>query len=1020
MINDSKPFPPKRFLLSLSISVLVLLHMGDLLAGTTDQVVKVGVYENAPKIFISESGKPAGFFIDIIEEIAETAGWRLQYVPGTWSEGLDRLEKGEIDIMPDVAYTAEREKIFSFPQTSVLSSWFQVYARKNSGIRSILDLAGKRVAVLERSVQQESFEKLVASFGLTVSIISGPDYDTIFEMVANGAADAAITNGFYGLRNAKAFGLEDTAIIFNPSDLFFAVSKGDPVYLLQPLDKRLLDLKKDSQSVYYKSLKRWISQETSFKLPTWVKAIGIAVIALLLVSLVGSFVFKHQVKARTLELQKVNRVLRTLGECNQALVHAANEKESLDTVCRILVDIGGYRRAWVGIRDSEEYENIRVIFHNGIETDDCSPATNHESTDFYRNLTNKVLQTGIPFSSRITLTDQGFESCRGKISDGKHASVLVIPLSADGQLIGALGICSVELDAFNSEEVSQLTQLSGDLAFGIAGHLTRARLKKAEKQQREAQQRFMDIVEFLPDPTFVVDEKQTLIAWNRACETLTGVKKEELLGRGDYAYAEPFFGERRPLLIDLLDMPAPDFEASYQYFKREGDRLYAESFLPMLGERGVHLWGVASPLYDHAGRRCGAIETIRDVSEQKDIEKKLSTSERKYRELVMLANSIILHWSHDGRITFMNEFGQRFFGYTEEQILGRHVIGTIVPENESTGRDLRPLMEEILADPEKFERNINENMRRNGERVWIDWTNKVILDEHGQVKGILSIGSDITDRKHAEEKVRQLNEDLRRHAEILEQRVEERTAELVQAKQRAESADRIKSAFLANMSHELRTPLNSIIGFTGIMLQELAGPLNEEQRKQLKMVRDSSRHLLALINDVLDISKIEAGQLTLSVVSFELKPSIEKMVKLVLPMAEKKGLELRLDMAADIKAVTTDQRRLEQVVLNLLNNAVKFTESGHVRLSCRVENDQYRLSVSDTGIGMGPEDISGLFRPFHQIDTGLARKHEGTGLGLSICKKLLDMMGGSIDVQSRRDHGSTFTIRFPIQSGDLP
>ncbi|MBN2125465.1 MAG: PAS domain S-box protein, partial [Deltaproteobacteria bacterium] len=327
----------------------------------------------------------------------------------------------------------------------------------------------------------------------------------------------------------------------------------------------------------------------------------------------------------------------------------------------------------------------------------------------------------------------------------------------------------------------------------------------------------------------------------------------------------------------------------------------------------------------------------------------LRSSERKYRELVMLANSIILRWSRDGRITFLNEFGQRFFGYTEAEILGGHVVGTIVPNNESTGRDLRPMMEEILAEPQKFERNINENMRCNGERVWIDWTNKAVLDEQGQISEILSIGSDVTDRMHAEEQIHRLNDELRRHAEVLEQRVADRTAELLMAKDRAESADRIKSAFLATMSHELRTPLNSIIGFTGILLQGLAGPLNEEQHKQLNMVQSSSRHLLSLINDVLDISKIEAGQLALSVASFELKPSIEKMVKVVLPLAERKGLDLRLDIGDDIHTATTDQRRLEQVILNLLNNAVKFTEKGHVRVSCRRENKYYILSVTDTG-----------------------------------------------------------------------
>jgi len=188
----------------------------------------------------------------------------------------------------------------------------------------------------------------------------------------------------------------------------------------------------------------------------------------------------------------------------------------------------------------------------------------------------------------------------------------------------------------------------------------------------------------------------------------------------------------------------------------------------------------------------------------------------------------------------------------------------------------------------------------------------------------------------------------------------------------------------------------------------------------LTMVQNSSRHLLALINDVLDISKIEAGQLVLSRTSFDLKLSIEKMVKLVTPLAEKKGIALRLSLADTPVMITTDQRRIEQIILNLLSNAVKFTEKGHVRITCRMENNQYFLSVADTGIGIQPEELPNLFQPFHQIDTRIARKHEGTGLGLSICKKILDLMGGSIEVQSLWGQGSTFTLRLSRQTGGAP
>ncbi len=252
----------------------------------------------------------------------------------------------------------------------------------------------------------------------------------------------------------------------------------------------------------------------------------------------------------------------------------------------------------------------------------------------------------------------------------------------------------------------------------------------------------------------------------------------------------------------------------------------------------------------------------------------------------------------------------------------------------------------------------------------------------------------------------------------MEQRIVQRTAELATAMEKAQAADRIKSAFLATMSHELRTPLNSIIGFTGIMLQGLAGPLNSEQQKQMSMVQNSSRHLLALINDVLDISKIEAGQLTLGITSFNLRQSLEKMIKVVAPLATQRGIDLKVDIAEDIGEVSTDQRRLEQVILNLLSNAVKFTEQGHVSVSCRSQNDNYLLSFTDTGIGMPEEELKNLFQPFHQIDTGLARKREGTGLGLSICKKIIDLMGGSIRVDSKWGQGSTFVVSIPKQAGE--
>ena len=253
-----------------------------------------------------------------------------------------------------------------------------------------------------------------------------------------------------------------------------------------------------------------------------------------------------------------------------------------------------------------------------------------------------------------------------------------------------------------------------------------------------------------------------------------------------------------------------------------------------------------------------------------------------------------------------------------------------------------------------------------------------------------------------------------------EQELLHNIAELTEATARAQHADHIKSAFLATMSHELRTPLNSIIGFSGILRQEMAGAINPEQAKQLDMVLNSARHLLSLINDVLDISKIEAGEMTVSRSPFDLHAAIDNVVAGLTPLAEKKGLLLSTRLAPELGAgryqLVNDRRRVQQILINLLSNAIKFTERGAVILEVETSPDARTLClrVRDSGIGIKPEEIALLFQPFRQLDSGLARRHEGTGLGLVICQRLAEMLGGRIEVESLLGQGSTFSLILPL------
>ena len=235
---------------------------------------------------------------------------------------------------------------------------------------------------------------------------------------------------------------------------------------------------------------------------------------------------------------------------------------------------------------------------------------------------------------------------------------------------------------------------------------------------------------------------------------------------------------------------------------------------------------------------------------------------------------------------------------------------------------------------------------------------------------------------------------------------------LREAKEEAVRANQMKSVFLASMSHELRTPLNSIIGFTGIILQGLAGELNEEQKKQLKMVYGSSKHLLALINDLLDISKIESGELEPELEEFNLADAGIEVRDSLKPKAEDKALKLIWDML-DINVVS-DERRFKQILVNLVNNAIKFTQAGEVEVKAIEKDKNIEVIVKDTGVGIKKEDIHKLFAPFAQLEYTVSEE-KGTGLGLYLVRNLVQLLNGKILVESEYGKGSTFTFTLPIK-----
>jgi PAS domain S-box-containing protein len=495
------------------------------------------------------------------------------------------------------------------------------------------------------------------------------------------------------------------------------------------------------------------------------------------------------------------------------------------------------------------------------------------------------------------------------------------------------------------------------------------------------------VIEALPGIFYLYDEKRRFLRWNSNFERVTGYSAQEI------ARLHPldlFASTEQELLAQRIAEVFANGEAT------------VEASL-------VSKHGTITP-YFFTGKRIdiqgtpGLLGLGIDISERRRVEDALRKTEERYRSTLDTILEGCQLIGFDWRYLYLNPMAATQNRRANSELLGR-TMQEAWPGIEASQVFLmlqRCMTERIGVHAE------TEFEFADGSKGWFDVRAQPVPE------GVFVLSVDITERRKAEQALRELNESL-------ERKVAERTRDLDAAKERAEAADRVKSAFLATMSHELRTPLNSILGFTGIVLKEMAGPLNREQAKQLGMVQTSARHLLDLINDVLDISKIEAGQLEIRCILFDLRAAVARVTGSVRPLAEKKGLVLRVIESELPIPMVSDQRRIEQILLNLLNNAIKFTDHGEVTLSVELTEPTsvhpspgVRLRVSDTGIGMRQEDLSLLFQPFRQIDSGLQRQHEGTGLGLAICRRLTGLLGGTISAESAPGHGSSFTAILPL------
>jgi PAS domain S-box-containing protein len=354
-----------------------------------------------------------------------------------------------------------------------------------------------------------------------------------------------------------------------------------------------------------------------------------------------------------------------------------------------------------------------------------------------------------------------------------------------------------------------------------------------------------------------------------------------------------------------------------------------------------------------------------------------------YRQLVEGANSIILRMDPQGKVTFINKFAQKFFGYKENEILGHSVVGTIVPVTDSSGRDLKKMIADIMLHPKKYINNENENMRHDGRRVWISWTNKAMIGSSGCSKEILCVGNDISDIKKAQELLKEM--------------------------------DARKSDFVANVSHEFKNPLGVIRESVSQVIEGLAGEVNAKQKETLLMAKNNTERLIRLVTDLLDVSKIEAGKMKLKLEKIDIKSLANDILKTYEKEFSKKQLSIKKYIPQNIGFIRADRDKLEEVIVNLLSNAMKYTPPGGcVTIKIAEAGNKMRFEISDTGPGIAKENFDKLFDKFERLT---AEKEAGTGLGLPITKDIVELHKGKIWVESELGKGSKFIFTLPGYSG---
>ncbi|HNS97123.1 MAG TPA: PAS domain S-box protein [Polyangiaceae bacterium] len=563
------------------------------------------------------------------------------------------------------------------------------------------------------------------------------------------------------------------------------------------------------------------------------------------------------------------------------------------------------------------------------------------------------------------------------------SSALYVPVESDSGVLGVLCVATNDPRSFDREVTAMLIELGRSLSANAG----RINAEQALASQRELLRAVFDSATVA---IYYATAEGKLLLCNDAFLRLVGRQRDDTVGQSYQVVSSPDFREYERTIVQRVLSSGLPSEYDKDVVRSDGFRIPVRLSV--------------APIRDRNGKSTGTVAILRDTVAEREAAFAYRESEQRYRAVFYNNPDAILVLDAKRNVVDANPAATGLTGLARDQLLGREMTELLEPSE-------MPSMVEALSIMRQ-----RGTMYRPLVRFRRTAEHTIPTEVHGTSLGPQLwqvLARNIESRLEAQEKLRALNDQL-------EEKVAARTAQLKEAYAKIEHAGRMKDEFLANMSHELRTPLNSVLGLADALLEGVFGDVDEQQQQIVQTMRDSGHHLLDLINDILDLSKIEAGRLTLDLRPIRISEVCQVSLRMIRPLALDKriGSWMRVDPRCPV--AVADERRLKQMLVNLLVNAVKFTPAGgQVGLEAWMENDSVFFSVCDTGIGISPPDLRRIFEPFTQIDSSLARQHEGTGLGLALVRRLAELHQGHIDVVSEPGQGSRFTIVLPRVEPDV-